>query len=77
MNKLKSISIDEKVIEVKENDAFIEINKKYNNDTTDKILLNLVRMLNELKEQYPKNIQINERWVNNEIFKIKYPAFCS
>jgi len=55
------ISIDNKAIEVKENDAFIQINKKYDNEIVDKILNNLVRMLNELKESYPKNIQINER----------------
>ena len=54
-------SIDDKVLEVEENEAFIRVNKKYENVAVDKILLNLVRMLEELKESYPKNIQINER----------------
>ena len=55
------LSIDNKILEVEENEAFIRVNKKYENVAVDKILLNLVRMLEELKESYPKNIQINER----------------
>ena len=55
------IAIDNKAIKYIENDGLIKIEKLNDNECAKKILDNLVRMLEELRVQYPKNIKIEKR----------------
>ena len=55
------IAIDEVGITYTESNALIKIKKLNDNKNVDKILNNLIRMLEELSEQYPKNIKIEKR----------------
>ena len=52
------LSIDKDVIDVTENDGFTKIKVIRNTEVSDKLLENLISLLRELEEEYPKNIQI-------------------
>ncbi len=51
------IALDES-IDYEENSGFLKIRVLKDTEVNEKLLNNLVRMLEELKEQYPKNIEI-------------------
>lgn len=51
------IALDES-IDYEENSGLLIIRVKRDTEVNNKLLDNLVRMLTELKEQYPKNIEI-------------------
>ena len=51
------ISLDES-IDYEENDGLLKIRVLKDTEINNKLLINLVRMLTELKVQYPKNIEI-------------------
>lgn len=54
------LSIDENSLFYKEDKALIEINQLSNNENITKILTNLIKMLEQLVESYPKNISLRE-----------------
>ena len=52
------IALDNDSIDYEENSGLLIIRVKRDTEVNNKLLDNLVRMLTELKEQYPKNIEI-------------------
>lgn len=53
------LALDDKAIDVKEDEGFLFINTLNNSDNTNKLLQNLVDMLNDIKQEYPKYLKIN------------------
>ena len=51
------LSLDNKAIKYEDNDGYILITNE-DNEIADKLLNNMLSMLNELAEDYPKNIKI-------------------
>ena len=51
------LSLDYKAIKYEDNDGYILITNE-DNEIADKLLNNMLNMLNELAEDYPKNIKI-------------------
>ena len=51
------LSLDNKAIKYEDNDGYILITNE-DNEIADKLLNNMLNMLNELAEDYPKNIKI-------------------
>ncbi len=51
------LSLDNKAIKYEDNDGYILITNE-DNEMADKLLNNMLSMLNELAEDYPKNIKI-------------------
>lgn len=51
------LSLDNKAIKYEDNDGYILITNE-DNEIADKLLNNMLGMLNELAEDYPKNIKI-------------------
>ena len=52
------ISLDVDAITYEEKDGYLKITKTNDNESANKILNNLINMLTELAEDYPKNISI-------------------
>ena len=52
------IALDNDSIDYEENSGLLIIRVKRDTEVNNKLLDNLVRMLTEIKEQYPKNIEI-------------------
>ena len=52
------ISINEDCIAYKENDGFLEIIINKHDETIDKLISNMINLLEELKNQYKENIVI-------------------
>lgn len=55
------IRLDDKAIEVIEDEGFLEVNVKKHNEYVDTIIVNMVSLLEELENQYKKNIKIDRR----------------
>lgn len=54
------VRIDEKAIAYEEKDGYIKINNLKKDNITNTLLINLVELLKELVNKYPKNIIIRE-----------------
>ena len=52
------LSIDEDCIIYEENDGYLNIKIKKHNEVIDKLIDNMINLLNELEKQYKKNIEI-------------------
>ena len=52
------LSIDEDCIEYIENDGYLNIKIKKHNETIDKLINNMINLLNELQSNYKKYIEI-------------------
>ena len=52
------LSIDEDCIEYEENDGYLNIKIKRHDEVIDKLINNMINLLNELRNQYKKNIEI-------------------
>ena len=52
------LSIDEDCIVYEESDGYLNIKIKKHNEVIDKLINNMINLLNELQEQYNKNIEI-------------------
>ena len=52
------LSIDKDAIDVTENDGFTKIKVIKNTLVSDKLLNNVINLLEELEKEYPENIQI-------------------
>ena len=52
------LKLDKDAISYKQTEEGIIINKKKDNDITNNLLLNMIDLLKELEESYPKNISV-------------------
>ena len=52
------LNIDDKAIKYEESDGYLFIDILKHSDTTDKLILNMINLLEELKEQYEDYIEI-------------------
>ena len=52
------LSIDEDCIEYEENDGYLNIKIKRHDEVIDKLINNMINLLNELRNQYKKYIEI-------------------
>ena len=52
------LSIDEDCIEYQEKDGYLNIKIKKHNETIDKLIDNMINLLNELEKDYKKYIEI-------------------
>ena len=54
------LRIDEQSISYKQSEGFVEVNILNNEEITKKLILNMLDLFKELKQNYPKNIKIIE-----------------
>lgn len=52
------LSFDNKAVYYEDKDGYLKINNLKKDDITNKILTNMINMLNELVNKYPKNINM-------------------
>ena len=55
------IRIDDKALTYKENDGYLLISINKHSDTIDKLIINLIDLLEQLKKNYKKYIEIRRR----------------
>lgn len=54
------LRINEQSISYKQSEGFVEINILYKDEVTKKLIINMLDLFKELKQNYPKNIKIIE-----------------
>ena len=52
------LNIDNSALEYKDSDGYLNINIIKHSDTVDKLIMNMINLLEELKEQYKNYIEI-------------------